>query len=88
VAATKKDLATADKELRAALPGIKGMSALEGPALYYLGEADYQLGRQSMDRTMTDQGIKYLIQSSTIPGQYQASAGAEAKRMKTEMGEK
>jgi hypothetical protein len=88
VAANKKDLTTADKELRAALPGIKGIPALEGPTYYFLGEADYTLGRQGMDRTQADQGIKYLLQSSLISGQYQSAAGAEAKRMKTEMGEK
>ena len=88
VAANKKDLVTADKELRAALPGIKGTPFLEGPAFYFLGEAEYALGRQSMDRTQADQGIKYLLQSALISGQYQSSAAAEAKRMKAEMDEK
>lgn len=88
VAATKKDLPTADKELRAALPGIKGTPSLEGPAYYYLGEADYSLGRQGMDRNLADQGIKYILQSSLITGQYQGMAATEARRMKTEMGEK
>jgi hypothetical protein len=88
VAANKKDYATADKELRAALPGIKGTPALEGPAFFFLGEADYTLGRQGMDRMQADQGIKYLLQSALISGQYQPSAAAEAKRMKAEMGEK
>jgi hypothetical protein len=88
VAANKKDMATADKELRAALPGIKGTPLLEGPAYYFLGEANYTLGRQGMDRTQADQGIKYLLQCASISGQYQSAAGAEARRMKTEMGEK
>jgi hypothetical protein len=88
VAANKKDMATADKELRAALPGIKSIPTMEGPAYYFLGEAEYSLGRQSMDRTQADQGIKYLLQASLITGQYQTMASAEAKRMKTEMGEK
>jgi len=60
VAANKKDLPVADKELRAALAGIKGIAAMEGPALYFLGEADYTLGRQGMDRAQADQGIKFL----------------------------
>ena len=88
VAANKKDLPTADKELRAALPGIKGVPSMEGPSYYFLGEADYSLGRQSMDRTQADQGIKYMLQAALISGQYQSTASAEAKRMKTEMGEK
>jgi hypothetical protein len=88
VAANKKDMSTADKELKAALPGIKGIPAMEGPAYYFLGEADYSLGRQSMDRVQADQGIKYELQAALISGQYQSMASAEAKRMKTEMGEK
>ena len=88
VAANKKDLTTADKELRASLTGIKGMSILEGPAYYFLGEADYSLGRQGMDRAQADQGIKFVLQSALISGQYQTAAATEAKRMKTEMGEK
>jgi hypothetical protein len=88
VAANKKELPVADKELRASLSGIKGVPAMEGPALYFLGEADYTLGRQGMDRMQADQGIKFMLQSALISGQYQSAAGAEARRMKTEMGEK
>jgi hypothetical protein len=88
VAANKNDFATADKELRASLAGIKGNPAVEGPAYYYLGEAAYRVGRQNMDRTEADQGIKYMGQAAIISGQYQANASAELKRMKTEMGEK
>lgn len=85
VAASKNDFAVADKELRAALPGIKGTPAMEGPALYYLGQADYRIGRQSMDRTMIDQAIQYEGQAALISGQYQALAAAALKTMKTEM---
>ena len=88
VAANKKELPVADKELRAALAGIKGVPAMEGPALYFLGEADYTLGRQGMDRNQADQGIKFLQQSALISGAYQNGANAEVKRMKAEMGEK
>jgi hypothetical protein len=88
VAANKKDWVTTDKELRASLAGIKGTAALEGPAYYFLGEAVYALGRQSMDRGQADQGIKFMLQSALISGQYQSGAAAEARRMKGEMGEK
>ncbi len=88
VAASKNDFATADKELRAALPGVKGNASLEGPTLYFLGEAEYNVGRKNMDRVTADQGIKYILQAALIPGQYQSAASAEAKRMKTELGEK
>jgi hypothetical protein len=86
VAATKNDFATADKELKAALPGIKGIPAMEGPAYYYLGAAEYRLGRQAMDRAQIDQGIKYTGQAALISGQYQQLAAAGLKTMKTEMG--
>jgi aminopeptidase N len=88
VAANKKELPVADKELRAALAGIKGIPAMEGPALYFLGEADYTMGRQGMDRSQADQGIKFLQQSALISGAYQSGARAEVARMKTELGEK
>lgn len=88
VAANKKDMATADKELRAALAGIKGNPSMEGPALFFLGQADYQLGRQGMDRAQADQGIKFMLQAALISGQYQSAAAAEARRMKTELGVK
>jgi len=88
VAANKKDWNTTDKELRASLAGIKGTAALEGPAYYFLGEAVYAIGRQSMDRGQADQGIKFMLQSALINGQYQSGAAAEARRMKGEMGEK
>lgn len=88
VAANKKDNATADKELRASLAGIKGNPSMEGPAYYFLGEAVYALGRQGMDRMGADQGIKYMQQAALISGPYQSGAAAEARRMKTEMGEK
>jgi len=87
-AANKKDNATANKELREALPGLKGTPSMEGPALYFLGEAAYAIGRQQMDRTGADQGIKYMLQAALISGPYQAGAAAEARRMKAEMGEK
>lgn len=88
VDANKKEYPSADKELRAALPGIKGQSIFEGPAYFFLGEANYTIGRQSMDRMQADQGIKFMLQSALIPGKYQSAANAEARRMKTEMGEK
>jgi len=88
VAADKKEYAAADKELRAALPGIKGQHAFEGPAYFFLGEANYTLGRQGMDRAQADQGIKFMQQSALIPGDYQSGAATEVRRMKTELGEK
>lgn len=87
-AANRKDWATTDKELRASLTGIKGTPTLEGPAYFFLGEADYTLGRQGMDRAQADQGIQFMLKSALISGQYQSSASAEAKRMKGELGEK
>ena len=87
-AANKKDNATASRELREALPGLKGNPSMEGPALYFLGEAAYAIGRQQMDRAGADQGIKFMLQAALISGPYQAGAAGEARRMKTEMGEK
>ena len=85
VAATKNDFATADKELKLALPSIKG-TQMEASGLYYLGAAEYRVGRQSMDRTQIDAGIKYTGQAALMTGQYQSLAAASLKQMRTEMG--
>ncbi|MEI9975739.1 MAG: hypothetical protein WDO73_28970 [Ignavibacteriota bacterium] len=43
--AEKGQYAAADKNLRAALPYVKGNDAMMAPALFYLGTANYNLGR-------------------------------------------
>ena len=88
VAATKNDFATAAKELKIAVPGLKGNPQMEGPAYFYLGSAEYRVGRQAMDRIGADQGIKDVLMSAQISGPYQQQALAAAKQMKAELGEK
>ena len=57
-----------DRNLRAALPFIKGNNALLGPALFQLGVANYQLGRQLLDRQRMMQAADFSDQASRIPG--------------------
>lgn len=47
VSGERNQFAAADKNLRAALPLIKGSDAMTGPALFYLGFANYQLGKRT-----------------------------------------
>ena len=46
--------------------GVSGDGRSRRGSSYYLGEANYQMGRQAMDRILTDQGIKYLMQANPL----------------------
>lgn len=73
-----------DKQLRAALPMIKGNQALEGPALFYLGLSNYQLGRGALNKKQVEEGAAFSQQAAGIPGQYQRQAFANAASIKAE----
>ena len=72
-----------DRDLRAALPLISGQET--GSAYFYLGLANYQLGKLTQDRTKIQQGIKYSEQAAGMPGPMQAQAGKNAQAMKGEL---
>jgi tetratricopeptide (TPR) repeat protein len=83
---TKRQWAECDKELRPAMALIKGNAAFTANATFWLGEANYALGRQTMDRTQINQGMKYIEQAATLGGTYRDTAATELRRMKQEMG--
>jgi hypothetical protein len=83
---TKRQFAECDKELRPALPLIKANAAFTANATYWLGEANYALGRQTMDRAQINQGMKYIEQAATMSGPYRDLAGQRLRAMKQEMG--
>ena len=56
-----------DRNLRAALPLVKDNYKL-GIVYFYLGLANYQLGKMTMDRTKMQTGLKYSQQSAAIAG--------------------
>ena len=64
--------ALSNKSLRAALPYIKGEPGLMGPALFYLGVANYQLGAMTNNKTAVLEGATFSDQCAAIAGPYQS----------------
>src|SRR5664279_4088273 len=84
ISATKGVYVVADKNLRAALPLIQGQPAMLGPALFYLGMANYQLGKMTLNKARVLEAAKFSEQSMAIPGAYQDQARHNALVMKDE----
>jgi hypothetical protein len=78
--------AMADKELRAALPLIKGNDSMVGPALFHLGVANYQLGKMTLNKARMLEGAKFSEESAVIVGPYAQQAWKNAMLIKTEAG--
>lgn len=64
----------ADKNLRAALPYIKGEPALAAPAYFFLGVANYNVARATLDQARMKEAIRFSEQAVAIPGPYQEQA--------------
>ena len=73
-----------DRELRAALPLITGNAAMAGPALFYLGMANYQLGKMTLSKAKMLEAVKFSQQSAAIPGPFADQARHNALVMKDE----
>jgi hypothetical protein len=82
ISAEKGLFVPADKNLRAALPLIQGQPAMQGPALFYLGMANYQLGKMTNNKAKVLEGAKFSEQSMAIPGPYQDQARHNSLVMK------
>jgi tetratricopeptide (TPR) repeat protein len=80
----KGNYAAADKKLRSALPLIKGSDAMMGPALFYLGMANYQLGKMTLSKALVTEAAKFSEQASMIEGAYAEQARHNALVMKQE----
>ena len=80
----KGNYAAADKKLRAALPYIKGSDAMMGPALFYLGMANYQLGKMTLNKGLVAEAAKFSEQSAAIESAYAEQARHNALVMKNE----
>lgn len=81
---TKSQWVNCDKDLRAALPLIKGNDAMMGPALFFLGMANYQLGKMTLNKAKVLEAAKFSEQSAAIPGAYADQARHNALVMKDE----
>ena len=75
----------ADKNLRAALPLIQGNTAMLAPTLYYLGVANYQLGKMTLNKALLMDAAKFSQQSAAIPSPFSQQAWHNAMVMKDEL---
>jgi hypothetical protein len=83
---TKSAWLDCDRDFKAALPLIQGDNFKLGVAYYMLGLANYQFGKQTMDRARMQAGQKYSEQSAAIPGPMQNNARQNANQMRLELG--
>ncbi|HZT28818.1 MAG TPA: hypothetical protein VFA33_02970 [Bryobacteraceae bacterium] len=74
----------ADKDLRAALPLIQGNDAMLAPALYYLGVANYQLGKTIINKAQVLEAAKFSQQAAAIKSPFSQQAWHNAMVMKDE----
>jgi tetratricopeptide (TPR) repeat protein len=86
VAADTGHFFNADKSLRAALPLIKDNQAMMGAALFSLGVANYQLGRQTNNKAKVLEAVKFSEQCAAIPGPMAEQASRNAQVMRTDAG--
>jgi hypothetical protein len=84
VSGEKNQYAAADKSLRAALPYLKGNNAMLAPALFYLGTANYNLGKTSASKAKVLEGAKFSDQCAAIPGDLAQQASKNSTVMKAE----
>jgi hypothetical protein len=64
--AGRQQHALTNRNLRAALPYIKGIDAMYGPALFHLGIANYQLGVMTNTKSQVLEGAKFSEQAAAI----------------------
>ena len=76
----------ADKALRAALPLIAGQTAMEAPALFYLGVANYNLGKPAKDKKLIAEAIQFSEACAKLASPFKDSALKNARGMRTEFG--
>jgi hypothetical protein len=73
-----------DKALRAALPLIQGNNDLLGPALFYLGVANYNLAKPTKDKKLAAEAAKFCDQSAAIKNPFQDQARKNAMSIRRE----
>jgi hypothetical protein len=73
-----------NRDLRAALPLIKGNDAMMGPALFYLGVVNFQLGRQTLNKKQVLEAVTSSQQAAKYTGPYTEQAWKNAMLIKTE----
>jgi hypothetical protein len=84
IQAEKEQLAPADKNLRAALPLIKGNNGMMGPALFYLGVVNYKIAKATLNKAKMLEAAKFSQDAANIPGPQQSQAYTNAMNIKKE----
>jgi tetratricopeptide (TPR) repeat protein len=82
VSAMRNSFLDADRNLRAALPFIRGNNAMAGPALFQLGIANYRLGMATNNKQRVLQGAKYSDESAQINSSVAQDAFRNARAMR------
>jgi hypothetical protein len=72
----------ADKNLRTALPLIKGNSAMTAAALFFLGVSNYNLANLTASKAKMLEAAKFSEQCAAISGPYQNQAYKNAQNMR------
>ncbi len=80
----RNEYAMADSDFRASLSYIKDNPQMLAPAYFYLGVANYNLGRAGVNRAQILEGAKYSDLCAAIRSPYQQQAWTNAHLMKTE----
>ena len=80
----KQQYYEADKDLRMALPLIQGNEAMQAPALFHLGVANYQLGKGTLNKQRVLEAVKFSEQAAAYKGPYADQAWRNAQSMKAE----
>jgi hypothetical protein len=73
-----------DHNLRMALPLIKGNNAMIGPALFFLGVANYNIGKITLNKAKMLEAAKFSQDAAAIQGPYQDQAYRNAMNIKAE----
>jgi hypothetical protein len=84
--ANKQLWGPANQELRSALPLIKDNDTLAATALFYLGVANYQLGKLTLSKAQVLEGAKFSEQAAALQSPYAQQAWRNAQISKTEAG--
>ncbi|MGB9605328.1 MAG: hypothetical protein ACP5U2_09075 [Bryobacteraceae bacterium] len=77
--AARNNWGEADKELRAALPGIADNPLMNAEALFYLGLANFRLGEKDCEPSRILDAVNFTKQSAAIKSPYQAPARQNLK---------
>jgi hypothetical protein len=80
----KGNFMNSDKNLRSAIPLIKGNDGMMGPALFYLGVANYNLGKMTNSKQKVLEGASFSQQAALIESPYTEQARHNALVMKAE----